>query len=187
MSGDVIFSNVWNSLFKLKKKTRMYDNNTHIHRNMGCSQTDKWRWRFLTLHLNEKKTCCPLKCNFLKQDTWTKLCCVFSSSARLLLLELCESPGQAFRSHFGKHEHPVYFSRIRRGERGAGGGGGGGIGGGGGGVFVCPCEREGGGGEEAEEGWIDRKEGGMLEGKEEDGTAMWELGGVAVGEKHINS
>ncbi len=73
----------------------------------------------------------------------------FSSSARLLLLvELYESPGQAFRRHFGKHEHPVYFSRIRRGawRRWWWGDGG---------VFVCPCEREEGGGEK--EGWTDRK------------------------------
>lgn len=59
--------------------------------------------------------------------------CFFPSSACLLLLiELCESPGQALRRHFGKHEH--LFSQIRRGV------------GGGGDIFVCPCEREGQGG-----------------------------------------
>lgn len=155
-------------------------NNTHVHRNIGYSKTDKWRRRFLTLHLSEKKTCCPLKCNFLKQDTWTKLCCVFSSSARLLLLvELCESPGQAFRRHFGKHEHPVYFSRIRRGGRGGWRR-----------RWWCFCLPvwEARGRRRGRKGGVDRqKEGGMLEGKEEDGTAMWEWGGGAVGEKHINS
>lgn len=51
--------------------------NTRAHRHTGYSETDKRRWRFLTLHLSAEKTCCPLKRNFLKQDTWTKLSCFF--------------------------------------------------------------------------------------------------------------
>ena len=121
-----------------------------MYTDTGYSQTNKCRWRFLTLHLSAEKTCCPLKCNFLKQDTWTKLGRVFlpSSGCPLLLVQLCESPGQAFRGHFGKHEHPVYFSQIRRGGMRKGEGGGG---------FVCLCETEGGGGEKLDEGWIERK------------------------------
>lgn len=97
---------------------------------------------------------------------------LFSSSACLLLLvELSESPGQAFRRHFGKHEHPVYFSRIRRG-------------GGSGGVFVCPCER-GGGGEKGEEGWIERKR--EVCWRQRKTMQQCESGGVIVGERDVNS
>lgn len=140
------------SFISFKKKTRMYCNNTHVRRQTGYSQTYKCRWRFLTPHLSAEKTCCPLKCNFLKQDTWIKMGRVFfllcpPITARRALWKLRPGFPQALWQAWASS---LFFSDK-------GGGGWRGWWWGDGGVFVCPCEREGGGGETGEEGWIDRK------------------------------
>lgn len=125
MSGDVIFWNV------CKKPgctiiTHMYTDTRDIRKQAWVKVSHP--------SLECKKDLLPFKTQFPETRHMDQIvpCFFFLLCLPITARGALWKPWPAFRRHFGKHEHPVYFPRIRRG--------------GGGSVFVCPCEREGGGG-----------------------------------------